>query len=165
MGFMPNIKKAKQVGFGPVFGSDAFPAVWDSELLSLGYPVPEALGFSTATIPAFLEHSSSIPSEVSAPKIFLEKSSAPSNLEGAAATLFSSASGGFVGLAIKTGSLSAGSGLVSVGASPSAFSGVLSGAAALGVRPAAFSLVRPAGGDPPLPSSSKDSSGLLGAAW
>jgi hypothetical protein len=33
----------------------------------------EALGFSVVTISAFLEHSSSIPSEVSAPETFLEK--------------------------------------------------------------------------------------------
>lgn len=39
MGFMPNIKKAKKMGFAPVYGSDAFPA-------GLGSPAPKALGFS-----------------------------------------------------------------------------------------------------------------------
>jgi hypothetical protein len=110
------------VGFAPVFGSDAFPAGLGSEPSGLGDPVLEAF-----TIPVFLELSSSIPSQVSAPESFLEKSSTP--LEGAATTLFSFASGGFAGPAIKTGSLSVGSRLVSVGASTSASSVVLSGAA------------------------------------
>jgi hypothetical protein len=96
---MPNIKKAKKMGFASVYGSDAFP-------VGLGSLAPEALGFSIATIPAFLEHSSSIPSEFSAPETFLEKSFAPSSLEAAivsstAATLFSSASRGFAGPTIK----------------------------------------------------------------
>jgi hypothetical protein len=54
-----------------------------SKLSGLGYPASEALGFSTATIPALLELSSSIPSEVSTLEIFLEKSFAPSSLEAA----------------------------------------------------------------------------------
>jgi hypothetical protein len=77
MGFMPNIKKAKKMGFAPVYGSDTFSVGLGSEHSAQGVssssadiegssPAPKALGFSVATIPTFLEHSSSIPLEVSA---------------------------------------------------------------------------------------------------
>jgi hypothetical protein len=42
--------------------------------LDLGCPAPEAVGVSTATFPAFVEHSSSIPSVVSAPEVVSKKS-------------------------------------------------------------------------------------------
>jgi hypothetical protein len=41
----------------------------------LGCPAPEAVGVSTATFSAFVEHSSSIPSVVSAPEVVSKKSS------------------------------------------------------------------------------------------
>jgi hypothetical protein len=43
--------------------------------LDLGCPAPEAVGVSTATFPAFVEHSSSIPSVVSASEVVSKKSS------------------------------------------------------------------------------------------
>jgi hypothetical protein len=156
LGFMPNIKKAKRMGFAPIFGFDDFPA-------NLSSLAPEAFGNSTASFLAFVECSSSIPSEVSAPEIVLEKSSTD-------ATLLSCCSGGFTGPAIKSGSLSARSKQVSMGVSPSASSGssgVLSGflhrqAMVHPVSPStASALVRPVGGDPPLSSSSEARSGLL----
>jgi hypothetical protein len=36
MGFMPNIKKAKKMGFAPVYGFDAFPAGLGFEHSGLG---------------------------------------------------------------------------------------------------------------------------------
>jgi hypothetical protein len=87
MGFMPNIKKAKKIGFVPDYGSDAFSVGLGSEHSGQGVsssstdikgssPEPKALGFSVVTIPAYLEHSSFVPLEVSVLGTFLEMSSA-----------------------------------------------------------------------------------------
>jgi hypothetical protein len=73
-------------------------------------PVLEALGFLVATSPAFLEHSSSIPLEVSALRLpwisLLQKSidAEVAILSSTAATLFPCTSDGFASPAIKSGS-------------------------------------------------------------